>query len=205
MGIEEGEIVELERSVSAEIPELESFEERYRSAASAFTEENFPGGADSVYSGLPDKAQALPRYIDPPHVSESYLMSLSDQAAYAINFAELRSKNLSCAVEELEEGDYLVLHAGERSVRSDELRGVLEGYQSSLQALETDLIGVARFLDASEDLPGKPFNEMKHLYQTGGTQDRKAAKKAESDEFDFPVENYWPFGSREPEGREQLN
>jgi hypothetical protein len=64
--------------------------------------------------------------------------------------------------------------------------------------LETDLIGVARFLDKSEDLPGEPFNgyiELKQLSDDG----RVPAKRLDPSDFDFPVENFWPFEGSQAE------
>lgn len=204
MGLEEGEIVRLERLVSGELPVLQDFEEGYRAAAAGFVEQNFAGGAEQVYDELPDEADMLPRYVDPPQVSEAELRDFSGQAALASNFSRLRAANISYAVEQLSGNSYMLIEDGRNSWRASDLAEVLGDYQECFEQVRGDLEGVAMFLDGSDELPGEPFNRIIH-YKQISENSRDAAARADPRDISLPRESYWPFGSTGSEPREKLN
>ncbi|MFB6116542.1 MAG: hypothetical protein ABEK10_03430 [Candidatus Nanosalina sp.] len=208
MGLERQEVLDLVEHLDHECPELEGLVERYRSVSGAFLENEFPGGSEEVYKDIPEKYRELaekpPRYIDPPEVPVTYVESVSDRAAYSVNFVDLRKANIESAIQSLQEDNYLVVDSMEGSFSGRDILDILEGRLSELGSIERSLIGVARFLDVAEEFPGKPFNRMKELYQTGGDEDLRAAKRADPEDISFPQENYWPFG-RSSGRREQLN
>lgn len=192
MGLEEEELTDLELKVSKEVVELQGFEKRYRSSASAFVEQNFAEGVEEVYDEVPDKAQVLPRYLNPPVVEEDFIESLSDQAAYLMNFADIRAENIGFVIDELEGNNGVVLRTGSGYKTADSLEEVFRSYQGKFEEIGDDLKGVAMFIDESEELPGSPFNEYKELYHVSGNG-RERAKSADPSDFGFPREHYWPF------------
>lgn len=204
MGLEDREVIELSKQLDRELPRLEAFLDRYRAFSGAFLEQEFPGGSDQIYQRIPEKHRELaekpPRYVDPPDVTAEKLDSLSRDAAYAVNFAGLRSSNIDSAVE-VSGGDYRIADVHGSFFRFSDIVEALEEHSVRLEDVENGMIGIARLLDVSEDVSGKPFNRMMDLYQTGGGEDLEAAKRADPDDIEFPVENYWPFenhsGSRE--------
>lgn len=193
MGLDEGEILWLEKALCNEVEQLQVFEERYSDSASAYIEQNFPGGAEQVYDNLPDKAVALPRYIDPPQISESEVIQLSEKAAYTRSFVSLRSQNIEYVLDVLDQ-DFRVLDTSNTGMRGIEVAENLETYSNTLEDIGESLEGVAMFLDGSEKLPGKPFNRIKELYHNG-ERDKLPVKKVEPSDLDYPVDNYWPFST----------
>lgn len=208
MGLSGGEVAELVEMLDYEVPILESLVKRYRSVSGAFLENEFPGGSDEVYESIPEKyrdlAERPPRYIDPPEVSPRFVESISDRAVYSVNFVDLRRSNIDCAVDTLEQHRYRVLDDFDVSLRAVDVLSLLEGYSEDLRSIEQSLAGVARLLDVSDGVQGKPFNDMKDLYQTGGEEDLKAAKRADPEDIRFPLESYWLFGESSTR-TEQLN
>ena len=195
MGVEEGQVLWLEGTVSNEVERLEAFEDQYKRSASAFVEEKFSKGVGGVYDELPDKAVSLPRYVDPPEVSEAELMQLSDQAVYVKSFADIRVKNLNYVLEELGQ-DFKVLGTSSTGLRSVDVSDNLAVYLEAFEELADDLEGVAMFLDRSDELPGQPFNRMKELHH-GGDEDRIAVKKVDPSDLSYASDSYWPFSNSE--------
>lgn len=195
MGVEEGQVLWLEGTVPTELERIEAFEEQYKRSASAFVEQKFSKGVLDVYDELPDKADSLPRYVDPPEVSEAELMQMSDQAIYAKSFADIRVKNLNYVLEELDQ-DFKVLGTSSTGLRSVDVSDNLAVYLEAFEELADNLEGVAMFLDRSDELPGQPFNRMKELNH-GGDEDRIAVKKVDPSDLSYPLDSYWPFSNSE--------
>jgi|APHM01.1.fsa_nt_gi hypothetical protein len=195
MGVEEGEVLWLEGTVPNEVDRLEAFEDKYKRSASAFVEKKFSKGVEDVYNELPNNAVSLPRYVDPPEVSEAELIQLSDQAVCAKSFADIRVRNLNYVLEELDQ-DFKVLGTSSNDLRSVDVSDNLSVYLEVFEELADGFEGVAMFLDSSDELPGQPFNGMKELHH-GGDEDRIAVKKVDPSDLSYPLDNYWPFTNSE--------
>lgn len=188
MSFDAGEAVELNERVSDEIPVVEDFSNDYRVAASAFVEQNFPGGPEAVHEDLPDDAEMLPRYIAPEEVAPKELEEISEDAAHLANFTKLRGESLEQAAEDLNGTDsYRFFSTGSTTVKGSSLASSLQLQRSQINNLEDEIRAVAEFLEPVEEIAFRPAYWIEQLYHT------EDGSVAEPGDLDFAEEKYWPF------------
>lgn len=182
------EVLELYERVSDELKVIGRFSDSYRSVVSAFIEQNFPGGPETVHDDLPDEAKMLPRYVGPEKIGLEELERFSEDAAYLANFSRLRGQNLENAQQVIGGVDnYRFFSTGNSSIRGSELRNALERQHSNIKDFEDEIRAVAKFIEPVGLVDFRPAYRIDQLYHTEG------AAVADPDDIDFPEEKYWPF------------